>query len=145
MKPSALPKLSRPYSNIYEFKTLLLVDDDRQLAETLQWILAGENFLVDVAHDGGEAMLKVSAIRYDAVVCDIMMPQMRGDEFYSIAVELSPELKRRFVFITSFENDPSVRNFLSKTGEKCLTKPFPVQRLIDCVRALFGASGSHCG
>ena len=145
MKPSALPNLSRPYSNIYEFKTLLLVDDDRQLAETLQWILAGENFLVDVAHDGGEAMLKVSAIRYDAVVCDIMMPRMRGDEFYSIAVELSPELKHRFVFITSFENDPGVRNFLSKTGEKCLTKPFPVRQLIDCIRALFGASGSHRG
>jgi DNA-binding response OmpR family regulator len=145
MKPLTLPNLSRPYSKIYAFKTILLVDDDQQLAETLQWILAGENFLVDVAHDGGEAMLKVSAVRYDAVVCDIMMPRMRGDEFYSIAVELSPELKRRFVFITSFENDPRVRDFLSKTGETCLVKPFPVQKLIDCIRGLFGASGSHCG
>lgn len=145
MNPSVQPNLSRPYSKVYEFKSLLLVDDDCQLAETLQWILAGENFLVDVAHDGGEAMLKVSAIRYDAVVCDIMMPRMRGDEFYSIAVELSPELKRRFVFITSFENDPQVRNFLNQSGEKCLIKPFPVQKLIDCVRGLFGVSGSNCG
>jgi DNA-binding NtrC family response regulator len=53
------PNLVRPYSNVYEFKTLLLVDDDHQLAETLQWILADENFLVDVSHDGDEAMLKV--------------------------------------------------------------------------------------
>ncbi len=144
MKPSAQPNLSRPYSRIHEFKAILLVDDDRQLAEALQWILADENFLVDVAHDGGEAMLKISALRYDAVVCDIMMPQMRGDEFYSIAVELSPELKRRFVFITSFENDPKVRDFLNKSGEKCLIKPFPAPQLIDCVRRLFGGSGSHC-
>ena len=54
-------ELTQPYANIYEFKTLLLVDDDRQLAETLQWILASENFLVEVAHNGNEAMAKISA------------------------------------------------------------------------------------
>src|ERR1700683_3330299 len=83
------------YANIYEFKTLLLVDDDRQLAETLQWILAGENFLVDVGHNGGEAMVKISDNLYDTVVCDIMMPQMRGDDFYRQATEIRPEFKNR--------------------------------------------------
>ena len=67
----------KPYANIYEFKSLLLVDDDRQLAETLQWILASENFLVDVVHDGSEAMAKVSTTLYDAIVCDILMPDER--------------------------------------------------------------------
>jgi PleD family two-component response regulator len=72
------PNVVRQYANVFEFKTILLVDDDQQLAESLQWILADESFVVDVAHDGDEAMLKVSANRYDAVVCDIMMPHMRG-------------------------------------------------------------------
>ena len=133
------PNLVRPYSNVYEFKTLLLVDDDHQLAESLQWILADENFLVDVAHDGDEAMLKVTANRYDAVVCDILMPHMRGNDFYSQAIAMRPELRSRFAFITGFGNDPKVRAFLNESGVKCLIKPFPVKKLIDCVRGLLAA------
>ena len=139
------PNLVRNYANVYEFKTILLVDDDHQLAESLQWILADENFLVDVAHDGDEAMLKVAATRYDAVVCDIMMPHMRGDDFYCQAVGKRPELRSRFVFITGFGNDPKVRTFLNKSGVKCLIKPFPVKKLIDCVKGLVAAPASHCG
>ena len=135
----------RHYSNVYEFKTILLVDDDRQLAESLQWILADENFLVDVAHDGNEAMLKVTTSRYDAVVCDIMMPQMRGDDFYCQATEIRPELRSRFVFITGFGNDPKLRAFLNTTGVKCLIKPFPMKKLIDCVKGLVGVPASYCG
>jgi DNA-binding response OmpR family regulator len=131
--------LAKPYANIYEFKTLLLVDDDRQLAETLQWILAGENFLVDVAHNGDEAMVKVSTNHYDAIVCDIMMPHMRGDDFYRQATEIRPEFKSHFIFMTGFGSDPEVRCFLAKSGVKCLSKPFPVKKLIDCVKELLAA------
>ena len=92
-------------SDTSEFKALLLVDDDKQLASALQWILADENFLVDVAHDGDEALLKVKANEYDAVVCDVMMPKLRGDEFYLQARELRPLLTDRFIFITGFAAD----------------------------------------
>ena len=37
-------------------KAVLVVDDDKQLASALQWILADENYLVDVAFDGEEAL-----------------------------------------------------------------------------------------
>jgi DNA-binding response OmpR family regulator len=134
--------VAKHYANIYEFKTLLLVDDDRQLAETLQWILAGENFLVDVAHNGDEAVAKIADTFYDAVVCDIMMPHMRGDDFYRQAVEIRPEFKSRFIFMTGFGNDPEVRCFLAKSGVKCLSKPFPVKKLIDCVRDLLAPTES---
>lgn len=127
-------------ANIYEFKSLLLVDDDRQLAETLQWILASENFLVDVVHDGREAMAKISATFYDAIVCDIMMPHMKGDDFYRQATEIRPEFKSCFIFMTGFGNDPEIRCFLAKSGVKCLGKPFPVKKLIDCVKELLAAS-----
>jgi len=58
----------------------------------LQWILADENFLVDVAHDGEEAILKLKVNEYDAVICDLMMPRLRGDEFYLKAREMRPSL-----------------------------------------------------
>lgn len=111
-------------------KSVLLVDDDKQLASALQWILADENFLVDVAHDGEEAMLKVEAFDYTLVVCDLMMPRLRGDEFYFKARQIRPRLARSFVFITGFAADPSINDFLNGNDVEFLVKPFPVQRLI---------------
>jgi DNA-binding response OmpR family regulator len=125
-------------SNAYDFKAILLVDDDRQLAVTLQWILADQNYMVDVAYDGEEALMKVKANEYDVIVCDVMMPRLRGDEFYQQALGLRPSLADHFIFITGFGADPQVNLFLCKTGAKYLMKPFPVQTLIDCVKQLLG-------
>ena len=117
-------------------KAVLLVDDDRQLAETLQTALRGEDYLVDVAHDGEEAFLKIKVHQYDAVVCDMMMPKLRGDQLYRQAVVLHPELTGHFLFITGFADDPAVRKFLSSISARYLLKPFAIQDLINAVQTL---------
>ena len=122
--------------NTLEMKAILVVDDDKQLAFALQWILADENFLVDVAHDGEEAMLKIKAHEYDVVVCDLMMPRLRGDEFYLRAREIRSNLADHFIFITGFAADPKIAPFLTANNVKYLVKPFPVQGLISCVKEL---------
>ncbi len=122
--------------NTLSLKALLVVDDDQQLASALQWILADENFLVDIAFDGEEALLKVKAHQYDAVICDLMMPRLRGDDFYLQARRIRPGLADHFIFITGFAADPSVNGFLTGHDVKFLVKPFPVQGLITCVKEL---------
>lgn len=119
-----------------ELKAVLVVDDDKQLAGALQWILAEENFLVDVAHDGEEAFLKVKVNEYDAIICDLMMPRLRGDEFYLKAKEARPGLEDRFIFITGFAGDPKVNPFLEGDEVKYLVKPFPIDSLIHCLKEL---------
>ena len=122
--------------NTLELKAILVVDDDQQLASALQWILADENFFVDIAFDGDEAMLKVRAHVYDAVICDLKMPRLRGDEFYLKAKEIRPSLADRFIFITGFAADPKIALFLTKHDVKYLVKPFPILGLIECVKEL---------
>jgi DNA-binding response OmpR family regulator len=117
-------------------RAILVVDDDQQLASALQWILADENFLVDVAFDGEEALLKVKAHEYDAIICDLMMPRLRGDEFYLRARELRPSLADHFIFITGFAADPNLNRFLLENDVKYLVKPFAVDGLINCVKQL---------
>lgn len=119
-------------------KAVLLVDDDRQLATALQWILADENFLVDVAFDGDEALLKVKAYDYDAILCDLKMPHLQGDEFYLEALQIRPNLVGRFIFITGYGTDPQIRQFLVENEVKFLLKPFPIKGLIGCLKELFG-------
>jgi DNA-binding response OmpR family regulator len=120
-------------------KAILVVDDDKQLASALQWILADENYLVDVAFDGEEALLKVKVHEYDAVICDVMMPRLRGDEFYVQAKKLRPNLADHFIFITGFGADSDIREFLSACRLKHLIKPFPIKELMACVKQLLAA------
>ncbi|HSV63106.1 MAG TPA: response regulator [Chthoniobacterales bacterium] len=117
-------------------KAVLVVDDDKQLASALEWILKDENYLVDVAFDGEEAMLKVRVHEYDAVICDVMMPRLRGDEFYIQAKKLRPNLEKRFIFITGFGADPDIREFLDARRLKHLIKPFQINKLIVSVKEL---------
>src|SRR5207253_6061120 len=94
-----------PHANSLQLKAILVVDDDQQLASALQWILADENFLVDVAFDGRAALLKVKAHEYDAVICDLKMPRLRGDDFYLQAKEMRPSLADRCICITGSATD----------------------------------------
>jgi DNA-binding response OmpR family regulator len=122
----------------FELKAVLLVDDDKQLASALQWILADENFLVDVAFDGEEALLKIAAHAYDVIICDLKMPRLQGDALYLKAREIRPALGDRFIFITGYATDPVIRHFLIEQEVKFLVKPFPIGGLINCVRELLG-------
>jgi DNA-binding response OmpR family regulator len=136
MKVETQPAKPKPYVHSVELKALLVVDDDQQLASALQWILADENFLVDVAFDGEEALLKVKTHKYDAVICDLKMPRLRGDEFYLKVSEMRPALADRFIFITGFATDPKIAAFLTERDVKYLVKPFVIRGLIDCVKEM---------
>jgi len=138
MKPKPEPESNKPGHNASELKAILVVDDDQQLASALQWILADANFLVDVAFDGEEAIVKMAAHEYDAVICDLKMPKLRGDEFYLKARELRPAVSDRFIFITGYATDPMLRSFLVENEVKFLVKPFPIKGLITCVQELSG-------
>lgn len=126
--------------NSVNLRSILVVDDDQQLASAVQWILADENYLVDVAHDGQEAWAKMLLGQYDVVVCDLMMPRVRGDEFYLKAKALRPELADRFVFITGFASNPGVNDFLTRIDLPYLVKPFPIEALIHSVKELTAAA-----
>jgi DNA-binding response OmpR family regulator len=125
-----------PSPTAQQFKAILVVDDDRELVDALRTALMNDNFMVDVAYDGEEAFLKAKIHQYDGIVCDLMMPRLRGDEFYRQATELHPELAGRFLFITGHAAEDAVRTFLNGVPARCLLKPFTMRQLIDAVSSL---------
>jgi DNA-binding NtrC family response regulator len=122
----------RPSKN-HNFKAILVVDDDKQLVQLLQWILADQNFLVDKAYNGHEALLKVKANEYDAVICDMIMPCLTGDQFYYRAIEARPDIAQKFVFITAHAHDRKTYLFFAHNCVRFLEKPFSIQKLITAV------------
>ena len=58
--------------------SVLVVEDDRNIADLLQMYLEKEGYAVTVAHDGGQGLTKFRAIQPDLVLLDVMMPVMDG-------------------------------------------------------------------
>ena len=132
------PDTAERPSNSIEFKAVLLVDDDKQLATALQWILADQNFLVDVAYDGEEALLKIKANEYDAIICDVMMPRVAGEAFYQQVAKDFPFLSDRFLFITGqASRNAGLTDFIERTSNRLLEKPFDIEQLRAALQELF--------
>ena len=64
---------------------VLIVDDERALAQTLRQGLEGEGFVVDLAHDGQHGLTLATYGTYDVLVLDIMLPRRNG---YDVLKEL---------------------------------------------------------
>src|SRR6266478_6484967 len=117
---------------------VLVVDDDHDLAVLLGEVLTFENCEVDIAGNGMEAMDRLRTGDYDAVLCDLMMPRVDGEVLYNDVARDYPHLANRFLFVTG---QPSRKagfsDFVWRTGNQLIEKPFDVQQLRLAIREIF--------
>ena len=59
---------------------VLVVDDEKNIADTLVYALNREGYLVDTAYDGREALIKVEKFKPDVIILDLMLPEIDGYE-----------------------------------------------------------------
>ena len=129
---SADPQLPAPQNEI-EIKSILLVDDDTELADTLKELLESRNFVVAVQPNGAAALREVQAIDYDVIVCDMLMPKMAGDMFYLAVKKIKPELAARFIFVTGHADNPKVEAFLKSIDALVIFKPVLMEELVAMI------------
>jgi DNA-binding response OmpR family regulator len=119
---------------------VLLVEDERTLAETLERGLRREGMAVDVASDGGEAVEKVSVNQYDVVVLDRDLPIVHGDDVCRTLVAEGSSA-RILMLTASGEIDARVEG-LSLGADDYLPKPFAFAELVARIRTLQRRPGS---
>lgn len=119
--------------NELDIKSILLVDDDRDLCDALKLLLETRNFVVTVVENGRDALHEVMSLDFDVIVCDLLMPHMPGDMFYLAVQKVKPDLCRRFIFITGYGKDPKFDFFLNEVKGEVLFKPV---RTDDLVRTI---------
>lgn len=127
--PAELPPATREL----EIKSILLVDDDLDLAEALKALLESRNFVVTVVENGAAALHEVMALDFDVIICDLLMPHMPGDMFYLAVQKAKPELAMRFVFITGHSGKSKVDAFLKQIDARVLFKPVLTEDLIQMI------------
>jgi DNA-binding response OmpR family regulator len=113
---------------------VLVVEDERRLAQLMRRVLEEEGHTVDVAHDGEEGLQMALEGTHDVVVLDIMLPEMDG-------IEVCKSLRRNRVdtpvlLLTALDGvDDRVRG-LDAGADDYLPKPFAFQELMARLRAL---------
>ena len=113
---------------------LLVVDDDPALSRTLRRALGVEGYDVDTAPDGAEALQRLAASRYDAVVLDVNMPRVDG-----LAVCRSMRARRDStpgLMLTARDAVGDRVEGLDAGADDYLVKPFALDELNARVRAL---------
>ena len=131
-----LPKSS------HNIKSILVLDDDIDLADTLKQLLESHNFVVTTVANGVEGVREIIRFDFDLIMCDMMMPHMPGDMFYSAVQNTKPELCSRFIFITGYPDKPEVVKFLSGLPDAVvLHKPIRNDDLIRMVSFVLKRNG----
>lgn len=117
-------------------KAILLVEDEVDYGEMLKEQLESTGYNVTIARDGVQGMRKVIEQDFDAIVCDLMMPNLPGDMFFAGVERVKPRLCERFIFITGHQENPRVREFLKKVRAMTLFKPFQLNILTEAVNVV---------
>ena len=117
----------------------LVVDDEESNAALVRRVLAGAGYDVESTTLSRRALVMIERTPYDAVVCDVKMPELSGQELYGRVCQIRPEMARRFIFITGDIDGQDTREFLDETRCSYFMKPFNLERLTSAVAMLTGA------
>ena len=119
-------------------KTILIVDDDRELVDGLRMMLERQGHKVIHAHDGHQGKNTIYDKKPDLVILDMMMPRMGGYpvlEHFKGKPDAPP-----FIMITANEGSrhKAYAEYLGVV--EYIRKPFPTEKLMDAVNRAFAAA-----
>lgn len=113
---------------------ILVVDDDRGVAETVRRMLVAESWVVDVVHDGQTGLERATTERFDVVVLDIMMPGLNG---YEVVRRMrSVGVWTPVLMLTAKDGEYDQADALDFGADDYLTKPFSFVVFVARLRAL---------
>ncbi|WP_445489223.1 response regulator YycF [Niallia sp. 03133] len=113
-------------------KKILVVDDEKPIADILQFNLKKEGFEVYCAYDGNAAIEKVEEIQPDLVLLDIMLPQRDGME---VCREIRKKYEMPIIMLTAKDSEIDKVLGLELGADDYVTKPFSTRELIARVKA----------
>jgi len=113
---------------------ILLVEDERKMAELLKRALEEEGYSVLIATDGQQGLSMAQSCTLDGIILDVMMPKMNG-------LEVASRLRRSgnstpILMLTARDANPDIVKGLDKGADDYLTKPFAFEILLARLRAL---------
>jgi DNA-binding response OmpR family regulator len=123
-------------------RRILVVEDDRKIAELVRLYLEKDGYRVQVAYDGGEALDLFHKGPQDLVVLDLMLPTIDG---FDMARVLRAESKVPIIMLTARSTEDDKLRGLDIGADDYITKPFSPRELVARVRAVLRRVGDEDG
>lgn len=113
---------------------ILIVDDERDLCEILEFNLQSEGFETEIAHSAEEA-LKKDIKEFDLILLDVMMAEMSG---YKMAAKVRKEMQLTvpIIFLTAKTSENDLLTGFNVGGDDYISKPFSVKEVIARIKAV---------
>ena len=111
---------------------ILVVDDERPIANILKYNLEKEGYAVYTAYDGDEAIHKALEVNPDLILLDIMLPLKNG---FDVLKELRTQMTMPVIMLTAKEEESDKIMGLDYGADDYITKPFSIRELVARVKA----------
>ncbi|MBW6484381.1 MAG: response regulator [Vicingaceae bacterium] len=112
---------------------ILVIEDEKNIRDTLAEILVLNGYNVECAFNGINGITKAIEMKPDLVLCDVMMPELDGWQTVE-AFRLNPELYYiPFVFISALSTMQDFRKGMNLGADDYLAKPFDIKELLQIV------------
>ena len=119
--------------------SVLVVEDDRNIAELLQLYLEKEGYTVTLAFDGGQGLAKYRAIQPDLVLLDVMMPVMDG---WGVCRTIRSESQTPIIMLTAKSETEDKVTGLRSGADDYITKPFEMKEVLARIEAVLRRSSA---
>ena len=122
---------------------VLIVEDERRLAEALGQIMAEQRYQADVVYDGADGLDYALTGQYDVIILDVMLPKLDG---FEVASRLRhAHVSTPILMLTARDEMPDKTAGLDHGADDYMTKPFDIGELLARVRALTRRQGEVIG
>ena len=122
---------------------VLIVEDERRLAEALGQITAEQRYQADVVYDGADGLDYGLTEQYDVIILDVMLPKLDG---FEVASRLRhAHVSTPILMLTARDELPDKIAGLDRGADDYMTKPFDIGELLARVRALTRRQGEVIG
>jgi len=120
---------------------ILVIEDEKKVADFIKRGLKEEGYAVDVASDGEEGLFQAMEIAYDLILLDLMLPKLDG-------ISLCKKLRQNnihipLIMLTAKDSVKDKVTGLDSGADDYLTKPFSFEELLARIRALLRKGKNH--
>jgi DNA-binding response OmpR family regulator len=127
---------AKPDKTPADFDTILVVEDDPMFTEVLRTYLESQSFYVTCVSNATEALRHMASTAFDVILTDMVLKGHSGEDFYNEVERVTPELCRRFIFMTGHDAAPRTDHFIRRVRALMLWKPFPLDDLLSATQTV---------
>lgn len=120
-------------TNPFLYSRILVVDDESAVCEALKQFLINEQFTVETAVDGEDALAKLDDFKPDVILLDIRMPYLSGKDALKMIKYRQPEVE--VIMVTAINNINFVEECMQNGAFGYVTKPVDLNHLIKDIHS----------